>query len=499
MLMKTKKGNKEIMKKSKQIFIVIFLFSPSGYIFCPPVERAPKHDINSTKETSRINQAKPLMLPAERYKMLAETIKARNDYTQSQKSIPQLPENSQVSLTNKTYQSKSTSFIDMQTSGEKGTSLVMQTYESSNNKPQLQKSSAAKVTPSEYLKELLKESYNSNLGRFDYETTFRALNEIEITKENKQRIHDTKILLIRIRPDLIPGLQEKINNIPARFISYFKESLPSFTTQAGKERFTQAVIIDTLKSIELTDKIMNVTKRSLPNNIEKNSLVFKIGKEDLLTISIEDNLETLNSLLKTYQNQLDIHTNQDQIIRWWKNIATEIYILSTSIIGTITAAAITIPSLTILKTIESIKKGTAGEKNPLLIAIKGFAFAVDGFTDGLVLGAMATPFAAIGGGIAGNAFGKYSAGKNPVPTGLKISFDNNETLKSKSVADAYKTLNLTPGANIQEIRTAYKKLAREYHPDKNINITQKEIDAKTEKFKEINEAHNFLIELNNPS
>ena len=48
--------------------------------------------------------------------------------------------------------------------------------------------------------------------------------------------------------------------------------------------------------------------------------------------------------------------------------------------------------------------------------------------------------------------------------------------------DYYKTLGVSKNATKEEIKTAYKKLAKQYHPDLN-----KSHDA-TEKFKEINEA-----------
>ena len=53
--------------------------------------------------------------------------------------------------------------------------------------------------------------------------------------------------------------------------------------------------------------------------------------------------------------------------------------------------------------------------------------------------------------------------------------------------DYYEVLGVSKGASEEEIKKAYKKLARKYHPD--MNPGDKEAE---EKFKEINEANEVL-------
>lgn len=59
-------------------------------------------------------------------------------------------------------------------------------------------------------------------------------------------------------------------------------------------------------------------------------------------------------------------------------------------------------------------------------------------------------------------------------------------------ADALRELELLEGAPEDEVRSAYKKLALQWHPDKNDD------EEATEKFKRINSAYNTLTKVFRP-
>ena len=55
--------------------------------------------------------------------------------------------------------------------------------------------------------------------------------------------------------------------------------------------------------------------------------------------------------------------------------------------------------------------------------------------------------------------------------------------------DYYEVLGLSKGASDEDIKKAYRKLAKQYHPD--MNPGDKEAEAK---FKEVNEAYQVLTD-----
>ena len=58
--------------------------------------------------------------------------------------------------------------------------------------------------------------------------------------------------------------------------------------------------------------------------------------------------------------------------------------------------------------------------------------------------------------------------------------------------DPYKILDVKYNASLDEIKSNFKKLALLYHPDKNINKSQKEKDENTIKFRDVTIAYGIL-------
>ncbi|HIZ06790.1 MAG TPA: J domain-containing protein [Candidatus Eubacterium avistercoris] len=55
----------------------------------------------------------------------------------------------------------------------------------------------------------------------------------------------------------------------------------------------------------------------------------------------------------------------------------------------------------------------------------------------------------------------------------------------------YEVLGVSPGATDEEIKKAYRRLSRQYHPDANVNNPNK--GAAEEKFKEVQQAYNQIM------
>ncbi len=72
--------------------------------------------------------------------------------------------------------------------------------------------------------------------------------------------------------------------------------------------------------------------------------------------------------------------------------------------------------------------------------------------------------------------------------------DSNSKPKSEAQTDndPYEILKIKPGASMEEIHTAYRKIAQEYHPDKVSHLGKEFQELAKEKFIKINEAYEKL-------
>lgn len=78
---------------------------------------------------------------------------------------------------------------------------------------------------------------------------------------------------------------------------------------------------------------------------------------------------------------------------------------------------------------------------------------------------------------------------------MGITEKDYESIKSMFIANtdaAYKILEIEPGASIDEIKKAYRKMAVKYHPDKVSYLGEDFQNAAKEKFQKVNEAYEQL-------
>ena len=61
------------------------------------------------------------------------------------------------------------------------------------------------------------------------------------------------------------------------------------------------------------------------------------------------------------------------------------------------------------------------------------------------------------------------------------------------VTNPYKILDIPETATDEEVKSAYRKLAKKYHPDKYVDSPLK--DVADEKMKEINEAYDMIMDM----
>ena len=85
-------------------------------------------------------------------------------------------------------------------------------------------------------------------------------------------------------------------------------------------------------------------------------------------------------------------------------------------------------------------------------------------------------------GNAGGSSGSGGYGGNGYP------FQDN----SAAVDSAYRTLGVTPDASDSEVKSAYKRLALRFHPDRYASAGREEQHSAEEQFKKVNEAYQVI-------
>ena len=78
---------------------------------------------------------------------------------------------------------------------------------------------------------------------------------------------------------------------------------------------------------------------------------------------------------------------------------------------------------------------------------------------------------------------------------LGISSKDFESIKAmfyNSKENAYKVLEISKSATINEVKAAYRKMAKKYHPDKVIHLGKEHQKGAEEKFRQVQEAYETI-------
>ncbi len=84
---------------------------------------------------------------------------------------------------------------------------------------------------------------------------------------------------------------------------------------------------------------------------------------------------------------------------------------------------------------------------------------------------------------------------NRISRSLGINQDDFDSIKAMFIRETggdYKILEITPDASDDEIKKAYRKMAKKYHPDKVASLGEEVMDQAEEKFRKVQEAYENL-------
>ena len=87
-----------------------------------------------------------------------------------------------------------------------------------------------------------------------------------------------------------------------------------------------------------------------------------------------------------------------------------------------------------------------------------------------------------------------------VASGMRLRLPDFESIKAmfiKNTDNAYKILEISPDADVDQIKTAYRKMVKKYHPDKLRGQDPAMIKGAEEKFREVQKAYEAIMDKKN--
>jgi DnaJ like chaperone protein len=83
---------------------------------------------------------------------------------------------------------------------------------------------------------------------------------------------------------------------------------------------------------------------------------------------------------------------------------------------------------------------------------------------------------------------------------MRLRLPDFESIKAmfiKNTDNAYKILEISPDADVDQIKTAYRKMVKKYHPDKLRGQDPAMIKGAEEKFREVQKAYEAIMDKKN--
>ncbi|MGZ6254606.1 MAG: hypothetical protein ACXWL5_01280 [Candidatus Chromulinivorax sp.] len=189
------------------------------------------------------------------------------------------------------------------------------------------------VTPAAFLKSVLsKNSTQDAISKFNslkMGLKNRDNEWVNLSPEDQKLIQQAQTLLVRAHPEILGNDFVKIiGYLPNRFVSYFKEKMPTFSQDAARQRFTQSVVMEALKSMNQSD--MSIDREKLQNQID--------------------------NITKKYTDDLSTATNTQMFLQWCRNLLVDLALLAPRTAAAAVGGAVGLTGNIITRTIPEIVK-----------------------------------------------------------------------------------------------------------------------------------------------